>query len=550
MKKHVLVAAMTMAVLGLASCGGGGGGGGTAGISTGGSASKGPLDCSAQGSVIATDSSAPAKTATGSTPTVGSFTVALTGMTYPVTVTMSGCKDTITNATQGFDLSTIVMNSSQTVTNATPISTLAVAAAKAKAGTGVAITQADLDAAVSTVLNTFGLSASLSNPLTTSYKTSAEVTNLVMASEAVSEVIKRIATANGASTANVLQSLSADLATGALDGTAPVGVTPAVAIAANAVGTQIATVLNEVAVGNLVVNQVNPTTGAQVAALPASAITSSIAAMSTVTSGATVTPASVNVATVPAATGAGATATAITTAVGNNASITAAAASASSFKLNATTATVQDYDANGAPLAPANATSVTTAAGVMTVTMPTGFVFNVTNASNLTQGVAGAKAPQVQFGLGNIPAGSGTATVTALLKDGANATRATNQRQITATFNVDWSSNGTTLTLTAAAGSASVTYVTATNNTVSTTLTNATANVLQSSGSVGTGTGVQLNAAISNLFNANTTVGTALQAVQVQGNYFYQLKVSGFPLLDSTVPGVAINTIEGTFSVL
>jgi len=555
MRLAMLVPAILL--MSLASCVGGGGVAAppaAAGVSTGGAATKGPLNCSVQGSVIATDSSAPAKTAAGSTPTVGSFTVDVTGMTYPVTVTMSGCKDTITGATQGFDLSTIVMSSSQTVTNATPISTLAVAAAKA-AGGGT-VTQAGLDAAVATVLNTFGLSASLSNPLTTSYTTAAEVTNMVMASEAISEVIKRLATAKGASTANVLQSLSADLATGALDGTAPAGVTPAVAITANSVGTQIATVLTEVSTGTLTVTPVNPRTGAAGTPLPATALTNAIAAFATITSGQAVVIVQADLAAVPTAQGAAAVAAAITTAVTNGTSITAAGRGASSFKLTSNTITATDFLTTGAPIVPsATAVGVVTG-GVMTANIAT--PFNATNLSDLIAGAnATAKAPAIAFGT-SLPFGNGVATVTAELLDNpagqvaANVgTHQSGERAVSVTFTVNWVSDGASLILTAPAGNATATFFTVANTTgtpVVVTLTNASANVLSAGAALNLPAGqTQVNAAIANLFNASGVISTALNAVQVSGSYAYKLTFTGFPLVD--VNTNAFTVIQGAFSV-
>jgi len=287
-----------VAVVALAGCGGGGG---ATGATVGGGAIKGPLDCSAQGSVIATGSRG--KTATGSTPSAGSFTVDMTNLTFPVTVTVSGCMDTITGSTQEFDLSTMVMDSAQTTINATPISTLAVATAKAAKVGGGAITQADLNAATATVLNTFGLSTALPNPVTGIFKTAAEVTNLTLASEAVAEVLRRSATATpgGASTAKIMASFAADLADGSLDGAAPAGVTipVPVATASGVYGNLMAKVFDEVAAGQLVVSQIDPLTGVVMNVLPSSAFSNAVAAMATATSGSAVTAASIHEATTP-----------------------------------------------------------------------------------------------------------------------------------------------------------------------------------------------------------------------------------------------------------
>jgi len=153
------------AALALSGCGGGGGTAVATGTASGG-VIKGPLDCRAQGRVVATGFGG--KISIGATPSVGSFAVDMKGLTFPVTITVTGCMDTITGSTQGFDLSTIVMgNAKQTATvNVTPITTLIVASAKAAKVGGGKITQTELNAAKVTVLNAFGLSTSLPNPLT------------------------------------------------------------------------------------------------------------------------------------------------------------------------------------------------------------------------------------------------------------------------------------------------------------------------------------------------------------------------------------------------
>lgn len=79
------------------------------------------------------------------------------------------------------------------------------------------------------------------------------------------------------------------------------------------------------------------------------------------------------------------------------------------------------------------------------------------------------------------------------------------------------------------------------------TLTNASANILSTGSSVGVPAGTaSINAAISNLFNTSG-LGTALNSVAVQGNYYYQIDFSSFPLIDAG--NNSFSTIKGTFTV-
>jgi len=306
--KHSVGLLSICAALALSGCGGGGGGAAVATGTASGGAIKGPLDCRAQGHVIATGFGG--KISIGATPSVGSFAVDMKGLTLPVTITVTGCMDTITGTTQGFDLSTMVMgNAKQTTTvNITPITTLIVASAKAAKTGGGAITPTELNAAKATVLNAFGLSTSLPNPLTGVFRTVADVATLVAACEAVSEVIKRSAkaTPGGASTANIMASFAADLADGVLDGAAPAGVPIPVPVAtANGVnGNLIATVFDEVGTGNLVIHDVDPLTGGVKATLPSSAFANAVAAMASGISGRGVGAGRINMALTPIATNA------------------------------------------------------------------------------------------------------------------------------------------------------------------------------------------------------------------------------------------------------
>ncbi|MDQ6970920.1 MAG: hypothetical protein Q9M16_10465, partial [Mariprofundus sp.] len=181
---------------GLAACGGGGGtaatGAGTSTTITG-SAGDGPVQ---NGNVSVLDANGIAVITTPTNPTTGltaqfSFTVP-SGTALPLTITVSGGTDTVTNAPQDFPLRTAVTSlptdGTPVTGNANPLSTLAVASAEAQAG---GITTASLTTATNNVLGAmgFGLAAGV-NPLSTPVD-NLNAKSIVRANEAAAELIRR-----------------------------------------------------------------------------------------------------------------------------------------------------------------------------------------------------------------------------------------------------------------------------------------------------------------------------------------------------------------------
>ena len=250
---------------------------------------------------------------------------------------------------------------------------------------------------------------------------------------------------------------------------------------------------------------------------------------------------------------------------------TAAAAAATitdSFKVDATAGTaadltgiyLTDYPSNVATNVYPSTVSLNTTAGDANKGLLTVSATTALSASNLallgssSNSAAAATPPVLNITLTSLPVATGTATVTMVLVDGADATRDSGERYVSATYSVPYSSNGTTLTLTAPS-TASVTYYSASATAASTaTLTNASGAL----GSLlvttaGTNQGSQsatLKAKIATLFNTASTNGNAALAsamanITEAGTYHYKVTLSGINISNGTNP---ITMIGGSFT--
>jgi len=602
LKRHgfVLRCCMAAALMALASCGGGGGAAAVATGNVGGSAGDGPL----VGTTVTITDANGAVVGTAKTDANAHYNIAVPlTAAVPLTITFgTDGIDQVTGQAPTIPLSTVALTvpAGGVTANANPLSTLAVETAKKLGG----LTAANIAAAVSSVRTSLGFGVPSTFDPIGGVINANNVASTIKANEAAAELIRRATAATGKTQANAIAALAEDLTDGVVDGKVKAGVTATQASAnvAAQIQAQIAAVGIEVINNNLVVTT-NGTTAAPLKGGAAN-ITAALDNAATLSNGGvapTVTVANVpletifiqqtkvavdaantlagggntalnaisaalgtvlasnnatnvGVLTTATSTNAGAAVTAISTATTNAAAGTNVATanngvtSALSFKLNANSVTLTDYNAANVAQTPQTLAG-TVAAGTMTLAAPTTNII-AANLQNLAAATPTGTSPKLAFGLANLPVASGTATVTALLKDGTTATRSAAQRQITLVFNVNWTSDGTTLTLTAAAGTATATFFTTADTSttgVTVTLTNASANIL----SVGTSVTVpnaqaQLNAAIANIFSTTTALGTALTAVQAVGNYYYQIDFTGFPFLGAN--STSFTQVKGTFT--
>jgi len=511
----------------------------------------------------------------------------LTSAVLPLTLTITGGIDQVTGLAPEFPLKTAVTSTLSTVNdtnaNANPLSTIAVESAIALGG----VTTANLQTAVDNVRNSLGFGADF-DPIGTVI-TAANVGKATKANEAAAELIRRAKVSTGKSLANTIKAIAEDLTDGVVDGNVASGVT-ATQVSAK-VAAQIQSKIAEISLETMTNTlKITDSTGATLVANATNKLNAAITtSISTATDTVDLIPVSAafiqqaraavqaaNALATGSSTSAGAlknldtalagltvgvlsastitsltsTTTAAVTSLAtaatnanagtNIAAANTAAAGASSFKLGSNTGTVQDYSAANAALATFSTSAGTFSAGALTVNL--GTALNSGNLSNLAATTPSGTAPKITFTLANQKIGSGTGILTALLKDGSTATRSTSQRQLTLVYNFTWSSDGTTLTLTAASGNTTATYFTVNSNaTVTATIANSQANILSTTG------GVALNLVAGNLFSTVGTLATALNAVNVVGNYYYKLVFTGIPLADAN--GNGFNTVKGTFSV-
>ncbi|MBF0163078.1 MAG: hypothetical protein HQM01_01020 [Magnetococcales bacterium] len=595
-------------VVGTGACGGGGGsGGGTTSIALGGLASDGLLDTADVKVFSRDDPSTGTPCAFTKTDANGkySLTVPATCAT-PLRIEVSGGIDKSTNKTNDLTLKSLVTSTSQTTANLSPQTTLMTEAIKVAAGGSLAnlasksTTQvAEITGtAVTNVVKAFGFGSDtlVANPMSTPITSTAQTSAFSQAGDAAGEVFRRLASSAGRATptavASLMETFAASLA-GSTTSTAQVGTnTINVTTLQALVSAQRAMVTAEVLAGSLTrnVTSAEDITGALVAsARPAVTTTDSKSNISTSTLAKTQLAVDVSTAiaantmlagsplvnalNTAAASPSGAiitvntqdiptTTTVNLTTVTNNA---AAAVAAGQTVQNEKSFIIQpsvsltDYPSGTTANMIPHAISQTVSSGVMSAN-----VQDALSASNLTNvGNGSGKAPVINFLLGTTLGnyvGSGTATVTALLKDGTSETRTAGQRQIMASTSYTWSSDGTTLTITApSSGTASVSYYTASTSATAaaaeTTITNSDADLMtvtQTGAQVPTTLGMK----IATLFSNKMPTAASMTPSGSAGSYFYKVTIGGIPLAACNATETACSastakpftTVQGTIS--
>ena len=160
---------------------------------------------------------------------------------------------------------------------------------------------------------------------------------------------------------------------------------------------------------------------------------------------------------------------------------------------------------------------------------------NMTNLTNLTtSGFAGVtKSPNLKFELDSVPTGSGTATITARITDGSDATRTGTEDQISLTVTVAYTGDGTTGTLTLpAAGIATGTYSKGAAAAVSFNLANGDVDAYSiTAANAVTGMPATLDVKMGALFDAFITGGGKTDMIQA-GTYNVAIETTSLPLLN------------------
>ncbi|MBF0270958.1 MAG: hypothetical protein HQL98_02625 [Magnetococcales bacterium] len=584
-------------VVGTAACGGGGGSTTAAVTSTtvGGLASDGLLQV-ATVNVYSRDGTTPCtSTQTGSD---GKYSLSVSSTCLPpLRIEVSGGTDKTTGKTNDLTLQSLVTNTSQTTANLSPQTTMMAYAMKAAAGGSLtamagksATEQSQLVSTASTaVLKSFGFGADANasgfNPMTTPITTTTQITAFESAADAAGEVVRRLTSSLGtANTTNVAAAMQAigQQMVGANNSTVTIaGRSLSISGLDALVSTQKAVVSAEVLTGSLTRNSVATGTMASAGTL---ATTSFLSSLSTAFQQqmqsdvkvakslgvfSTAMETAMNTALTAASTGGSASMTMPTgetlTTLNSNASgaVTniddkaGAALNAVNFRVQPSV-TLMDFPLGTTASATVATMSQTVdSTGVMTANFPV--ALSASNLSNV--GKSSGIAPIVNFTMANLDGtkGSGVAVVTATLVDGTNATRDAGERYISVSTSFNWTSNGTSIVLSApSAGVAPVSYYTA-NSTASApataTLTNGDLDVLSVTSS-GTSPQATLSMKVAGLFSQ--LAATSLDANGTKGNYYYKVTVSGLPLSAcnytesltscSATTAKPFSTVQGTIS--
>ena len=156
---------------------------------------------------------------------------------------------------------------------------------------------------------------------------------------------------------------------------------------------------------------------------------------------------------------------------------------------------------------------------------------DLSNFYQLLSADSGATSPTIKFGLNSIPAAgsSGTATVTLTIVDGSDGTRSGSEKKISTTMDVNWSSDGADVTITAPTQQVAVTLITA-STTLSARFTNNDPDVItfDQNGPVKPSS---LELRLGSFIPKNIPIiGTNPENYFTAGDYFLELSFSGIDM--------------------
>ncbi len=187
-----------------------------------------------------------------------SSTMKVQGNQYPLRLVVSGGTDLITGSAPDFEMVSVMRRPSDKQVNINPFSTFIVRVAESKPG---GLSGQNIDDARAIVLDRigYGLDINMIPDPVNSRITDSTVANLVKASEAMGEMVRRtrdqlLASGKSASSDSVISALSADMTDGLMDGHGATGANPLVSSVANVVAGQVLVeaMSNNLRVGNAV----------------------------------------------------------------------------------------------------------------------------------------------------------------------------------------------------------------------------------------------------------------------------------------------------------
>ena len=219
------------------------------------------------------------------------------------------------------------------------------------------------------------------------------------------------------------------------------------------------------------------------------------------------------------------------------------------FKLNSSSITLTDYLGSDV-----NATNVHQLYPSVTDTTLTanliGGTVDLTNLSNIVSSESSlGKSPIMSFKLDGIPeAGkSGTASITMKLFDGTDANQDSGERLLQTTLSLNWSSDGSVVSITFPEQTLTVDYFTAEGTITQRTITNVDPDILSVTKD-GVGNTNSLDLSITAFFSGEgEATGIDLTGYITEGDYFFEVSFTGLNFKDSN--DVAFTKVQGTFLV-
>ena len=144
------------------------------------------------------------------------------GTQFPIEIQVTGGTDLVTGEPLEMTLSSILTEVNQSTANVSPITTVISKSSKARAGGSLSnVKKEDVDAVKGPVLNHFGFGADSDDadmdPITTPV-TDQNVASFAKSSEAMGEMVRRVAGTDPDNQEKILSSLSEDISDGSMDG--------------------------------------------------------------------------------------------------------------------------------------------------------------------------------------------------------------------------------------------------------------------------------------------------------------------------------------------
>ena len=212
------------------------------------------------------------------------------------------------------------------------------------------------------------------------------------------------------------------------------------------------------------------------------------------------------------------------------------------FRLSSNKVTLTDSDGS------IHSLYTSTSGSVLTANMVNSSLNQANLAAIVSTDTSTGTSPVLSFALDSIPAAnsSGTSSVTLKLYDGTDATQSTGERLLETTIQLNWSSDGSEVTVTLPTQTLTVNYLSDDGNALTRTWSNAESDSLKVSyDSFGT---PYLDIAIAKFFSGKGTAeGVDLTGYISSGNYFFDVSFSNLEFLDNN--DNVFTSVQGAFEV-